>query len=113
MHTSCDALSSSSVDAVDAVNAYVDAFNDDAPDAPAKAGPAVDALNRSADQVAGSLSEPLSRRAAERAERLGGLRAAAGGGHRRRRRDLDEFNVAISQLNDVEDRALDLCDAAY
>ena len=32
VHTSCEALSSSSVDAVDAVNAYVDAYNNNAPD---------------------------------------------------------------------------------
>jgi hypothetical protein len=60
VHTSCDALGSSSSESVEAVNGYVEAYNDDAPDAPSKIGPAVDSLNQSADQVAGSLSAPLT-----------------------------------------------------
>src|SRR6195952_3066892 len=60
VHTSCDALASSSGDSIQAVNSYVDAFNNDAPDAPGKVGPAVDALNRSADLVSGSLTSSLS-----------------------------------------------------
>ena len=46
VHTSCEALSSSSVDAITAVNDYVKAFNESAADEQAKAGPAIDALNR-------------------------------------------------------------------
>src|SRR6185312_14746797 len=59
VHTSCEALSSSSVDAITAVNNYVDVFNQNAAGAAASAGPAVDALNHSADVVAGSLSDAL------------------------------------------------------
>jgi hypothetical protein len=60
VHRSCDTLSTSSVDAISAVNIYVDAFNQNPADAAAKAGPAIDSLNRSADLVNGSLSDPLS-----------------------------------------------------
>jgi hypothetical protein len=60
IHSSCEALSSSSVDAITAVNTYVDAFNKDAVDAVAKAPPAIDALNHSADVVAGSVSDALA-----------------------------------------------------
>ena len=42
VHTSCEALSSSSVDAIDAVNKYVDAYNNNAPDIAASSGPAID-----------------------------------------------------------------------
>ena len=45
------------MDAITAVNDYVDAFNENAADVEAKAGPAIDALNRSADLVARSLSD--------------------------------------------------------
>jgi len=60
IHSSCEALSSSSVDAITAVNNYVDAFNRNAPDAAAKAPPAIDALNHSADLVARSVSDTLA-----------------------------------------------------
>jgi hypothetical protein len=112
VHTSCDALSSSSVAAVDAVNDYVDAFNNDAPDAPAKIGPAVDALNRSADQVTGSLSGPLSpdltnalNAWADSARQLAGVLGGNPG--------PDEFNGAIRQLNDSKTAAGAACEAAY
>jgi len=59
VHTSCEALSSSSVDAITAVNNYVDAFNKNAVDSGVKAPPAVDELNHSADLVGRSLSDPL------------------------------------------------------
>lgn len=112
VHTSCDALASSSVAAVDAVNDYVDAFNNDAPDAPGKVGPAVDALNRSADQVAGSLSGPLSpdlttalNAWADSARQLAGVLGGNPG--------PDEFNGAIRQLNDSKTTAGAACAAAY
>ena len=76
-------LSTSSVNAVDAVNAFVVAYNGNAPDVDAKTGPAIAALNTSADQVASSLSEPLSRRVGERAEGLGGRGSQRGRHHRR------------------------------
>ena len=112
VHTSCDALSSSTVAAIDAVNDYVDAFNNDAPEAPAKIGPAVDALNRSADQVVGSLSGSLSpdltkvlNAWADSARQLAKVLSGNPG--------PDEFNDAIGQLNDSKTAAGAACAAAY
>ncbi|MGV0606303.1 hypothetical protein ABQE68_16990 [Mycolicibacterium sp. XJ1904] len=112
IHSSCETLSSTSVEAITAVNAYVDAFNRSAGDVPAKAGPAIDALNYSADMVARSIADPL---APELTDALNGWVRAA--------RDVataiagnygpDEFNAAITALNDTKTTALNLCDAAY
>ncbi|HYR15179.1 MAG TPA: hypothetical protein VEQ67_13300, partial [Mycobacterium sp.] len=60
VHSSCDGLSSSSVDAITAVNNFVDSFNKNGADAAAKAGPAIDALNHSADLVARGVSDVLA-----------------------------------------------------
>ncbi len=61
VHTSCEALSSSSVDSITAVNDYVEGLQRErAPMLAAKAGPAIDSLNHSADLVASSVSDPLS-----------------------------------------------------
>ncbi|MFC3776817.1 hypothetical protein [Mycolicibacterium holsaticum] len=112
IHSSCEALSSSSVDAITAVNDYVDAFNKNAADVVVKTGPAIDALNHSADLVARSVSDPLSPElkdalnawvAASR-----GLATAIAGNY-----GPEEFNAAITRLNDTKTTALNLCDAAY
>ena len=112
VHTSCEALSSSSVDAVTAVNNYVDAFNRNAADAGAKAGPATDALNHSADLVARSVTDTLSPdlRDALNAwvDAARGLATAIAGNY-----GADDFNAAITKLNDTKTAALNLCDAAY
>ncbi len=112
VHSSCEALSASSVDAITAVNDYVDAFNQNAADAAAKAGPAIDGLNNSADSVARSVSDPLP---AELKDALNawvdaarGVATAIAGNY-----GPDEFNVAITRLNDTKTTALNLCDAAY
>ncbi len=57
MHTARDALSSTSVDAVAALNGHVGAYNDNAPDVVAKAVPASMPSTAAHDQVAGSISE--------------------------------------------------------
>jgi hypothetical protein len=112
VHTSCEALSITSVNAVDAVNAFVHAVNENEPGQEEKSVAAVDALHASADSVAASLSEPLS-------DELEGLLndwiAAA-----RNVADVisqgfeqDQFNAAVDRLNDVKVRALGLCDASY
>ena len=112
VHTSCEALSSSSVDAITAVNNYVEAFNKSAPDATPKAAPAIDALNHSADLVAGSVSDALAPNLRDAlhgwVDAARGLATAIAGNY-----GPDEFNAAISKLNDTKTTALNLCDAAY
>jgi hypothetical protein len=112
VHNSCDVLSHSSVDAVDAVNGFVRAVNGNTGDGKAKAGPAVDALNHGADLVLGSLSDPLS------PDLANALKAWADAsrnvaGTISRSADMGEFNAAIDQFNATKKTALDLCDAAY
>ena len=112
VHSSCEALSSSSVDAITAVNNYVEAFNKSAADATAKAAPAIDALNHSADLVAGSVSDTLAPNLRDAlnawVDAARGLATAIAGYY-----GPDEFNAAISKLNDTKTTALNLCDAAY
>ena len=112
IHSSCEALSSSSVDAITAVNNYVQAFNQTAADVPAKAAPAIDALNHSADLVAGSVSDTLAPNLRDAlnawVDAARGVATAIAGNY-----GPDEFNAAISKLNDTKTAALDLCDAAY
>ncbi|WP_192723882.1 hypothetical protein [Mycobacterium sp. OAS707] len=112
VHSSCEALSSSSVDAITAVNNYVDAFNKNAADAAAKAPPAIDALNHSADLVGRSVSDPLSPNLRDAlgawVDAARGLAAAIAGNF-----GPEEFNAAITKLNDTKTAALNLCDAAY
>ena len=112
IHSSCEALSSSSVDAITAVNNSVDAFNRNAADAAAKAPPAIDALNHSADLVARSVSDALTPdlRDALNAwvDAARGLATAIAGNY-----GADDFNAAITKLNDTKTTALNLCDAAY
>jgi hypothetical protein len=112
IHSSCEALSTSSVDAITAVNDYVDAFNSNAPDFGAKADPAIDALNHSADLVARSVSDPLSPELKDAmngwVDAARGVATAIAGNY-----GPDEFNDAITRLNDSKTTALNLCDAAY
>jgi hypothetical protein len=112
VHNSCDLLSHSSVDSVDAVNAFVRAVNNGSGDGKAKAGPAIDTLNRGADLVLGSLSDPLS------PELANALKAWADASKNvaasiSRSAGMSEFNAAIDQFNAAKKAALDLCDAAY
>lgn len=112
IHSSCETLSSSSVDAITAVNAYVDAFNENAADVPVKAGPAIDALNHSADMVARSISDPLGPELRDAlngwVDAARGVATAIAGNY-----GPDEFNAAITRLNDTKTTALNLCDALY
>jgi lysophospholipase L1-like esterase len=112
IHSSCEALSSSSVDAITAVNNYVEALNKTAADAPAKAAPAIDELNHSADLVASSVSDTLTPNLRDAlnawVDAARGLATAIAGNY-----GMDEFNAAIAKLNDTKVTALNLCDAAY
>jgi hypothetical protein len=112
IHSSCDALSSSSVDAVTAVNNFVDAFNQNAADAAAKSGPAIDALNHSADTVARSISDALAPALRDAlnawVDAARGVATAIAGNY-----GPDQFNAAITKLNDTKTTALNMCDRAY
>ncbi len=112
VQASCESMSSSSADAIGAVNAYVDAFNSNPDEIERTEGPAVDALNLSADSVAGSLSDPLApglRDALNNwVEAARTVATAIAGNY-----GTEEFNDAITDLNDSKTTALDLCDAAY
>jgi arginine/lysine/ornithine decarboxylase len=112
IHSSCEALSTSSVDAVTAVNNYVEAFNKNAADVAAKTGPAIDALNHSADVVARSMSDALASNLRDAlnawVDAARGLATAIACSY-----GPDEFNAAISKLNDTKTTALNKCDAAY
>jgi len=112
VRSACEAMSSSSADAIGAVNTYVDAVNTNPADIERSAGPAVDALNISADLVAGTISDRL---APEIRDSLTGwvdaaraVATAIAGKY-----GPDEFNAAITRLNDSKTVALDRCDAAY
>jgi len=113
VHHSCDALASSSVDAITAVNAYVGAFNSGgSSEAQPKEGTAIDSLNKSADLVSGSLGPELS---PPLHDALAGWADAARGvaGAISSHASPDDFNTAVGRLNDAKSKALNLCDAAY
>ncbi len=112
IHTSCEALSSSSVDAITAVNGFVKAINEKASDAQSRAVPAIDSLNRSADLVGRSMSDELVPELREAltawidAAREVAAAISANVGP-------DEFNTSATKLNDSKTDALTLCDASY
>jgi hypothetical protein len=112
IHMTCEALSTSSADAVTAVNDYVVAFKDGAGDTPAKAGLAVDALNLSADLVVRSMSDPLTPELKDGmtawVDSARGVATAIAGNY-----SPDDINAAIRQMNDTRSTTLDRCDAAY
>ncbi|MBU8812312.1 hypothetical protein [Mycolicibacterium goodii] len=112
IHTVCEDLSTSSVDAIDAVNAYIEAANNNSPDMAAKAGPAVDALNRSADLVTAGVNDtlPADLRGAltEWVDAVRAVSSAISGNA-----SPDVFNAASDRSNAARTAALDRCDAAY
>ena len=58
IHTACETLSTSSADAIDTVNTFVDAVNGEG-DPVATEGPAADSLNHSADLVAADINDAV------------------------------------------------------
>ncbi len=112
IHTSCEALSSSSVDAITAVNGFVKSMNENASDAQSRAVPAIDSLNRSADLVGRSMSDEL---VPELRDALTAWVDAARGVAAAITRNVgpEEFNAAATNLNDSRSVALTLCDASY
>ncbi|KAA0108212.1 hypothetical protein CIW47_15910 [Mycolicibacterium sp. P1-5] len=112
MHDTCETLSTSSADAIDAVNAYVSAFNQATPGVAATEGPAVDALNKSADAVAGSITDAIP------AELKTAFKDWVDGAHATAKAIIGhagpaDFNQTIQSLNDTRSNALSLCDATY
>jgi len=113
IHAACETMSTTSADAIDAVNAYVDAMNGDAAEDPAAAeAPAADALNQSADEVAANLDGALPQEVRD------ALRAWIDAAHQAattvpEHQSPEQFNVAIRRLNDTRSDALNLCDAHY
>ncbi|WP_428364741.1 hypothetical protein [Mycolicibacterium sp.] len=112
IQASCEAMSSSSAEAVGAVNVYVEAFNTNPADIGRTAEPAVDALNHSADLVASTISDPLAPELRDAltawVDAAREVATAIAGNY-----PTDEFNAGIGRLNDAKTTALDRCDAAY
>lgn len=112
MHQTCETLSTTSADAIDAVNAYVDAYNGDGGEVAATEGPAVDALDQSAQTVEGSITEVIP---PELADALMGWvdGAYAAADAISNQASPSEFNTVIEDLNNARSEALRLCDATY
>lgn len=107
----CRTLLDTSSDAIDAVNDYVGAFNDNG-DYQDKTQAAVDALNRSGDAVARGISDALS---PELSKALAGWVGAAKDMVTAiaNNSDNDSFNTAVHQLNDSRAVVLALCGAGH
>lgn len=112
LRSSCETLSISSADAIDAVNAYVSAFNDEGGEVETTEGPAVDALNQSAAAVDDSVTDvmPSELSDAFAAWADGALAAAEAISSQV---TPAEFNEIIGELNETRSEALSLCDATY
>jgi hypothetical protein len=106
----CKAFADSSKEAVDRVNDYVAATNQGR-DTSGTEQPAIDALNHSAEAVAGDNKGPVSQQLREALnayndaahEVAGAIRAHAG---------IDQFNQRVNQLNDTKTVAVKLCRAS-
>jgi hypothetical protein len=111
VQTGCEALSTSSADAVDAVNSYVRAMNENS-DPTAAEGTAAEALNRSADVVASSVNDALPQELQDVFNTwIDAARATATAVVGRS--SPSQFNDAVTLLNDSRANALNLCDAHY
>jgi acyl-CoA hydrolase len=112
VHDTCETLSTTSADAIDAVNAYVSAYNEEGGDVAATEGPAVDGLNQSAEAVEASINDivPEEIKKAFMAW-VDGARATAEAilG----KASPSEFNKVVGDLNISRSEALELCDATY
>jgi hypothetical protein len=112
LRSSCETLSSTSADAIDAVNAYVSAFNEEGGDITDTEGPAVDGLNQSAEAVDGSISDVMPQELQDAfAAWVNGAQTAADAINSQA--SPSEFNQIIGELNDARSAALSLCDATY
>ncbi|WP_448423739.1 hypothetical protein [Mycobacterium novum] len=105
----CGRFASSSSDAVDTVNKYVEAFNNGG-DIPGTAGPAVEALNHSADEVAGAINEKLS---AELTDAFNTYVEAARGVANAisSKAPVSVYNARKDELNRAREKGMQLCRA--
>ncbi|MGI9124888.1 MAG: hypothetical protein ACR2JM_09070 [Mycobacterium sp.] len=112
VHTTCETLSTTSADAIDAVNAYVGAFNDERGDVAGTEGPAIGALNLSAEAVKTSIGDIVPRELKDAFMAwVDGANATAEA--ITKQAPPSEFNKIVGELNDARSKALDLCDATY
>ena len=112
MHDTCETSSTTSADAIDAVNAYVRAFNQGGPNVTATEQPAVEALNQSADAVASSMTAAIPQDLKDAFDAwVDGARATAKA--TADRVSPSEFNNAVDSVNETRSVALTLCDATY
>jgi hypothetical protein len=112
MHDTCETLSTTSADAIDAVNAYVSAFNQGGANVAATEQPAVDALNKSADAVASSVTAAIPQDLKDAFDAwVNGARTTAKA--IADRVSPSEFNAAVDSVNETRSVALKLCDATY
>lgn len=112
MRNSCETLATTSADAIAAVNAYVDAYNGEGGTVASTEGPAIDALDQSAQAVESSLTDviPPELRDALAGWVDGAYAAAAAIANQA---SPSEFNTVIKQINDARSTALRMCDATY
>jgi hypothetical protein len=108
--SACESFATSSKDAVDKVNDFVAAFNAGRDTTPVE-GPAIDALNHSADVVTGSLSGPLSQDLREQLTAYSDAARQVADAIRTHVATGD-FNERVNQLNDTKTKVVKLCLAA-
>jgi cytoskeletal protein RodZ len=111
VRTSCDSLATSSKDAIDKVNAFVEAYNAGRNTGPTE-GPAIDALNNSASTVTNSVNDALSQQLKDAfnayVDAAHGVADAIG-----THASTSEFNRRVDQLNDTKTKALKLCVSSF
>jgi hypothetical protein len=107
----CESFASSSKDAIEKVNDFVSAYNQGR-DTESTEGPAIEALNHSAEVIAGSIGassgSPLSAGLRDALNAYGAAArdvAGAIGTHS----GTGEFNQRVNQLNDAKTKAVKLC----
>lgn len=103
----CGRFASSSSDAVDVVNKYVEAFNNGG-DISGTAGPAVEALNHSADEVAAAINEKLSTELTEAFHAY--VEAARGVANAiSSKAPVSIYNARKDELNRAREKGIQLC----
>jgi hypothetical protein len=103
----CGRFASTSSDAVDSVNKYVEAFNNNG-DISGTAGPAVDALNHSADEVSGIVDKVPSAELRDTfSSYVDAARAVASAISSRA--SVSVYNSRKDQLNSIREKGMQLC----